>query len=237
MTMPAVPGGGARSWTAPARRPGRAAAGATSFVSASSPPEVAISTVPTTRSPNSSGYGSANAMMVMPPIECPTSTSGPSGAVRSITRRSGVPERGEVVLAGLQPAGPAVPRLVVRDDPVVAPLGEQPGAGSGTSPCPGRSRARAPPSDAPAPAGSARPPRRGCRCRPAAPAGTPRRTAARRTPRRAYGSAGSALSRRTRARSVATPAASPAAATPTAAPTTPATLPAAVRGRGHPERG
>lgn len=54
---------------------------------------MAISTVPTTRSPNISGNNSANAMMVMPPIECPTSTSGPSGVVASITRRSVRPSR------------------------------------------------------------------------------------------------------------------------------------------------
>ena len=38
-----------------------------------------------TRSPNSSGCWSASAMIVMPPIEWPTSTSGPVGAVASIT--------------------------------------------------------------------------------------------------------------------------------------------------------
>ena len=39
-----------------------------------------------TRSSTSSGNWSANAMIVMPPMECPTRTSGPSGAAASMHR-------------------------------------------------------------------------------------------------------------------------------------------------------
>ena len=50
--------------------PARASiAGRPSLDCSNRPPEVEISTVPATRSANSSGYSSASAMMVMPPIE------------------------------------------------------------------------------------------------------------------------------------------------------------------------
>ncbi len=45
------------------------------------PAEVDISATPRTRLPNHSGYCSANAMIVMPPIEWPTRTIEPSGTV------------------------------------------------------------------------------------------------------------------------------------------------------------
>ena len=105
---------------------------------------MAISTTPTTRSPNSSGYSSANAMMVMPPIEWPTSTTGPSGTVVSSTARSASPSVGQVVLAGLQPAGAAVARAGRRRPSGSRRGGSAPGAGSGTCPCRGRSRGRRP---------------------------------------------------------------------------------------------
>ena len=46
----------------------------------------AIRPTPTTRSPNSSGCCSASATIVIPPIEWPTSTTGPSGTASSSTR-------------------------------------------------------------------------------------------------------------------------------------------------------
>ena len=53
----------------------------------STPPAVVpIRPTPTMRSPNSSGCSSASATMVMPPIEWPTSTTGPSGTATSSTR-------------------------------------------------------------------------------------------------------------------------------------------------------
>ena len=57
-------------------RPGRATP-----VSTSPPAEVASRKTPTTRSPNSSGRCRASARMLIPPIECPASTTGPDGAV------------------------------------------------------------------------------------------------------------------------------------------------------------
>src|SRR5690606_26748171 len=54
-----------------------------------SPAEVLINATPRTRSRNSSGRCSANAMIVMPPIEWPTSTTSPVGATaRSTASRS-----------------------------------------------------------------------------------------------------------------------------------------------------
>ena len=47
------------------------------------PAVVEIRPTPTTRSPNSSGCCSASAMIVIPPIEWPTSTTGPSGTTSS----------------------------------------------------------------------------------------------------------------------------------------------------------
>ena len=44
-----------------------------------SPALVATSPTPWTREPNSSGCWCARLMTVMPPIECPTRTTGPSG--------------------------------------------------------------------------------------------------------------------------------------------------------------
>ena len=54
-----------------------------------SPAEVQTSATPATRSLNSFGFRSASAMIVMPPMECPTSTIGPSGTTeRRIASRS-----------------------------------------------------------------------------------------------------------------------------------------------------
>lgn len=54
-----------------------------------SPAEVPISATAHTRSRNSRGCRSASAMIAMPPIECPTSTTGPRLAVaRSTASRS-----------------------------------------------------------------------------------------------------------------------------------------------------
>ena len=84
---------------------------------------------PRTRSPNSSGRDAARHMIVMPPIECPPSTTGPVG-------RQLVEHRGEVVAElvdgdlGLAPGRAAVPALVVADQPQLArgdPRGEQVG--------------------------------------------------------------------------------------------------------------
>jgi hypothetical protein len=55
------------------------------------PAEVDISTTPVTRLPNHSGNCSANAMIVMPPIECPTRMMWPSGTVASSTAASDRP--------------------------------------------------------------------------------------------------------------------------------------------------
>ncbi len=49
------------------------------------PAVVETSATPLTRSANSSGCRSARAMIDMPPIECPTSTTSPFGATSSIT--------------------------------------------------------------------------------------------------------------------------------------------------------
>ena len=51
----------------------------------SPPAAVEIRPTPTTRSPNSSGSCSASAMTVIPPMEWPTSTTGPSGTSSSST--------------------------------------------------------------------------------------------------------------------------------------------------------
>ncbi len=68
-----------------ARTAGRTRAGS-QVTGSMVPAAVEISTVPMTLLPNSSGCWSASAMMVMPPIEWPTSTTGVSpGAVASIT--------------------------------------------------------------------------------------------------------------------------------------------------------
>jgi hypothetical protein len=53
---------------------------------------VEMSTAPATLVPNRPGYWSARAMMVIPPMEWPTSTTGPApGAVASITALRSVP--------------------------------------------------------------------------------------------------------------------------------------------------
>ena len=52
-----------------------------------SPAEVPMSATPYTRSANSSGRCSASAMIVMPPMEWPTSTTGPSPAACRAVRR------------------------------------------------------------------------------------------------------------------------------------------------------
>ncbi len=54
-------------------------AGIPSGTSARPPEVVAMSATPRTRSPNSSSWWAAYDITVMPPIECPTSTSGPVG--------------------------------------------------------------------------------------------------------------------------------------------------------------
>ena len=65
--------------------------------SSSLPAEVEMNTTPRTRSTNSSGYSSASAMIVMPPIECPIRTTGPfAGTVWSITSLSASPRPSNV---------------------------------------------------------------------------------------------------------------------------------------------
>ena len=63
------------------------------------------------------GGACAYSMIVMPPIECPASTTGPVGASRRSTSARSSPSWPSV--ADRQPggAGPAVPARVVRDDP------------------------------------------------------------------------------------------------------------------------
>ncbi len=73
-----MPGATLRNSLAPAT--GRPKVTASQF-----PARVPISATPATRSRNSSGYWSASAIIVMPPIEWPTRTSGPVGATASIT--------------------------------------------------------------------------------------------------------------------------------------------------------
>ena len=89
--------------------------GSTTRCGSTPPAVVPIRPTPTTRSPNSSGCSSASATMVMPPIEWPTSTTGPSGTASSSTRSRSLAELLDVgVLLG-RPAGAAVGALVVVD--------------------------------------------------------------------------------------------------------------------------
>ena len=83
---------------------------------------------PTTRSVKNSGCCSASAMIVMPPIECPTSTSGPSGAS---ARMHGVEVVAELVDRAALPRGAlgaAVAALVVEHltDDRVGEVGQEP---------------------------------------------------------------------------------------------------------------
>ena len=78
---------------------------------------VEISATPTTRSPNSSGCCSASAMIVMPPIEWPTSTTGPSGTTSSRTCLRSWPSWSMVAWPVRRAAGAAVRALVVEDRP------------------------------------------------------------------------------------------------------------------------
>ena len=162
-------------------------------------------------------------MIVIPPIECPTSTSGPG---RRHRRRHGARGRGpswsivaDAVGAG---AGAAVPALVPEDQPVAGRAA--PGAGSARSPSTARSRGRGRRSSGAAPrrcraarrvvglvdldVQRGRRRRRGRR----GPRGAARRSPRRRRPRR-RGSSG----RPTATRSAASPSAAPtpAAARPT----------------------
>ena len=56
------------------------------LTSDSRPVEVESSATPITRGPNSSGCRSASDITAMPPIEWPTSTTGPVGATSASTR-------------------------------------------------------------------------------------------------------------------------------------------------------
>ena len=97
---------------------------------------------PTTRSPNSSGYWSASAMIVMPPIEWPTSTTGrPVGAAASMTAFRSRPSWSIVRVPCVAAAArAAVAALVPEDHPHAARAGR--GAGSARSPGSGSSRGR-----------------------------------------------------------------------------------------------
>ena len=59
--------------------------GSPKFRSARLPLEVEISAVATIRRPNTFGRRAASPMIVIPPIECPTSTTGPRGTRASST--------------------------------------------------------------------------------------------------------------------------------------------------------
>ena len=61
-------------------------AGSPKLTSDSRPVEVEISATPITRGPNSSGCRSTSDITAMPPIEWPTSTTGPVGATSASTR-------------------------------------------------------------------------------------------------------------------------------------------------------
>ena len=101
-----------------ARRSARpAAAGTPNVTSASRPGDVDTSATPTTRSPKSSGCWSASAMTVMPPIECPTSTTLPVGAVASRTASRSRPSWSMVAFSALPRPRPAVAALVPEDQP------------------------------------------------------------------------------------------------------------------------
>ena len=84
------------------------------------PAVVEIRPTPTTRSPNSSGCCSARAMIVIPPIEWPTSTTGPSGTTSSRTCLRSWPSWSMVALpsaigrSGRASAGRSRPRAPVR---------------------------------------------------------------------------------------------------------------------------
>ncbi len=64
--------------------------------SLSRPAEVPIRATPTTRSATYSGNWSASAITVIPPMECPTSTIGPSGTAASSTAFRSRPSRSMV---------------------------------------------------------------------------------------------------------------------------------------------
>lgn len=67
--------------------------------SASPPLAVATSTTPTARA-STCGWRSASAIRVMPPIECPASTSGPVGAVAATTSARSSASWSIVIVAG-----------------------------------------------------------------------------------------------------------------------------------------
>jgi hypothetical protein len=112
--MPLVRTGSTRRVTGIARE------GSPKVTCASLPAEVQTSATPTTRSPNSSGRPSASAMTVMPPMEWPTSTTGPVGTTSSSTRPRSRPSWSIGRALGGPAAAAPVRALVVQHDPDVA---------------------------------------------------------------------------------------------------------------------
>ena len=111
---------------AAARPPGRARRGSTGpgcGAAAGRPRWSRSRPTPATRSPNSSGCRSAKAMIDMPPIEWPTSTTGPSGATCPITVARSSPSWSIGGVLAVGPPGAAVRALVVEDHPVLAAEG------------------------------------------------------------------------------------------------------------------
>ena len=96
---------------------------------ASPPAAVATSAIPCARAATS-GCRSANAMIAMPPIECPPRTSGPSGATAAITAARSSASWSIVIVAGSTAAERPWPAVVVADDPRVERAGDRrPGGG------------------------------------------------------------------------------------------------------------
>ena len=101
----------------PAGSPGRPPREARSVTSASRPVEVDSSATPTTRGAEQLGRASASAMIVMPPIEWPTSTTGPLGTTASRTASQVAAELVDGGVLGRAAAAAAVRALVVEDEP------------------------------------------------------------------------------------------------------------------------
>ena len=215
--------------------------GSPKFRSARLPLDVEIRAAPTTREPNSSGRSAASPMIVMPPIEWPTSTTGPRGTRASRTAARSRASCSIVEFSECPRPGRAVAALVVEDQPRVGTVpvrgGQLGGEGPplevqrghrqrvavheddgqrrvrrGRSPRPPAGRRRR---SAPARSG----PRPGRPDRAGRPRAAPPRSARSAVVTSAVSSA--ARTRRPAIRLTATPTAVPAAARPTTAPTMP----------------